>query len=50
METLRLKLGRGGCCQVVIVLTFYSDNPSSNPTYAYSFSVKFVLENTENKN
>ena len=32
------KMGRGGC-QVVSVLTFYSDDPSSNPTEAYSFSV-----------
>ena len=31
------------------MLTFYSDDPSSNPTEAYSFSVKFVLEKNENK-
>ena len=35
--------------QVVSVIAFYSDNPSSNPTEAYSFSVQFVLEKNENK-
>ena len=29
-------MGRGGG-QVVNVLTFYSDDPSSNPSEAYSF-------------
>ena len=36
-------LGRGGG-QVVSVLAFYSDDPSSNPADAYVFSVIFVLE------
>ena len=39
-----------GCGQVVSVFAFYSDDPSSNPTDAYSFfSVKFVFEKNENK-
>ena len=29
-----------GCGQVVIVLAFYSDDPSLNPADAYSLSVK----------
>ena len=37
-------LGRGGG-QVVSVLTFYFDDPSSNPTEAYIFYVKVVLKN-----
>ena len=41
-------MGRGGG-QVVSVLAFYSVDPSSNPTVAYSFSVKFVVEKNENK-
>ena len=40
--------GRGGG-QVVSVLAFYSDNPSSNPADAYSFSVQIVFEKNENK-
>ena len=40
--------GRGGS-QVVSVLAFYSDDPSSNPAEVYSFSVQFVLEKNENK-
>ena len=35
-------MGRGGG-QMVSVLAFYSDDPSSNPTEAYSFSVQFVF-------
>ena len=35
--------GRGGG-QVVSVLAFNSDDPSSNPTEVYSLSVKFVFE------
>ena len=31
------------------MLAIYSDDPSSNPADAYSFSVKFVLEKNENK-
>ena len=38
-------LGRGGG-QVVSLLSFSSDDPSSNPTV---FSVKFVFEKYENK-
>ena len=34
---------------MVSVLTFYSDDPSSNPAETYSFSIKFVLEKNENK-
>ena len=41
-------LGRGGG-QVVSVLAFYSNDPSSNPADAYSFSVEFVFEKNENK-
>ena len=36
-------LGRGGS-QVVSMLAFYSDGPSSNPADAFSFSVKYVFE------
>ena len=31
------------------VLAFYSDDPSSNPADAYSFSVKVVFETNKNK-
>ena len=48
LDIPRIYLGRGGG-QVVTVLAFYSDNPSSNAAEAYSFSVKFVFENRENK-
>ena len=41
-------MGRGGG-QVVSVLSFYSDDPSSNPAEAYIFTVKFVFEKNENK-
>ena len=34
---------------MVSELTFYSDDPSSNPADAKSFSVKFVFEKNENK-
>ena len=34
---------------MVSVLVFYSDDESSNPADAYSFSVKFVFEKNENK-
>ena len=43
-----LVLGRGGG-QMVSVLAFYSDDPSSNPADAYSFFVKLVFEKIENK-
>ena len=36
-------LGRGGG-QVVSVLAFYSDDPSSNPAEVYNFSVKLLLK------
>ena len=35
--------------QVVSVLAFYSEDPSSNPPDAYRFSVQFVFEKIENK-
>ena len=34
---------------MVSVLAFYSDDISLNPAEAYSFSVKLVFENNENK-
>ena len=34
---------------MVSMLAFYSDNLSSNPADAYSFSVEFVFEKNENK-
>ena len=40
-------MGRGGG-QVVSVLAFYTNNPSSNPAETYRFSVKFVFEKNEN--
>ena len=40
--------GRGGG-EVVSMLAFYSDDPSSNPADAYSFSVKFVVEKDKNE-
>ena len=42
-------IGRGGGGQVVSMLAFYSNDPSSNPADAYCFSVKFVFEKNENK-
>ena len=36
--------GFSDCGQGVRVLAFYYDDPCSNPTEVYSFSVKFVLE------
>ena len=42
------QMGRGGG-QVVSMLAFYSNDPSSNPADAYCFSVKFVFEKNENK-
>ena len=41
-------MGRGGG-QVVSVLAFYSDDPSSNPAEVYNFSVKIVIEKNKNK-
>ena len=35
--------------QVVSMLTFNCDDPSSNTADAYSFSEKFVCEKNENK-
>ena len=40
--------GRDGG-QVVSMLAFYSKNPNSNPADAYSFSVRFALEKSGNK-
>ena len=39
-------MGRGGG-QVVSVLAFYSDDPSSNPAEVYNFSVKLLLKSTK---
>ena len=39
-------MGRGGG-QVVSMLAFYSDDPSSNPTDVYNFSVKLLLKRTK---
>ena len=36
-------MGRGGG-QVVSMLAFYSDDPSSNPAEVYNFSVKLLLK------
>ena len=41
-------MGCGGG-QVVSVLAFFSDDPSSNPAEAYSFFCKIVFEKSENK-
>ena len=43
IEQRNNKLGRGGA-QVVSVFAFFSDNQSSNPAEAYSFSVKYLFE------
>ena len=45
---MREHLGPGGDGQVVSVLTFYSDDPSSNAAEGYSFSIKFELVKSEN--
>ena len=42
-------LYRGGGGQVVSMLAFFSDDPSSNLAIANIFSVKFVFEKNENK-
>ena len=39
-------MGRGGG-QVVSVLAFNSDHPSSNPAEVYKFSVKLLLKSTK---
>ena len=39
----------GGGGQVVSVLAYYSDNPSSDPADVYSFLLKFVFEKNKNK-
>ena len=39
-------MGRGGG-QVVSVLAFYSDDPSSNPAEVYNFPVKLLLKRTK---
>ena len=47
LDNLSLSLGRGGG-QVVSVLAFYSDDPSSNPAEVYNFfSVKLLLKRTK---
>ena len=40
------KTGCGGG-QVVSVLAFYSDDPSSNPAEVFNFSVKLLLKRTK---
>ena len=39
-------MGSGGG-QVVSVLAFYSDDPSSNPVEVYNFSVRLYLKRTK---
>ena len=41
-----ISMGRGGG-QVVSVLAFYSNDPSSNAAEAYILSLKFVYENEQ---
>ena len=41
-------MGRG-VAQVVTVFAFFSDDPSSNPTDVYSFSVEFMFEKTKKR-
>ena len=49
MDELRqVCMGRGGG-QVVSVLAFYSNDPSSNPADVYSYFVQIVIEKNENK-
>ena len=43
-----LTLGRGGA-QVVTVVAFFSDDPSSNPPEAFSFFCNIVFEKNEHK-
>ena len=45
-SVINLMLGRGGG-QVVSMLAFYSDDPSSNPAEVYNFSVKLLLKRTK---
>ena len=47
---IKVKMGRGGGGQVVSLLAFNSNNLSSNPAQAYSFSCKFVFEINEKTN
>ena len=42
-------MGRGGGGQVVSVLAFYSYDPSSYSSEAFSFSVKFAFEKNKNE-
>ena len=46
---MRFKRSDCGGGQVVSVFAFYSNDPSSNPAEAYSFSVKFSFEKNKNK-
>ena len=39
----------GGGGQVVSVLAFYSDDPSSNPRWGLQFFCKIVIEKIKNK-
>ena len=45
VDLKRQNMGRGGV-QVVSELTFYSDDPSSNPAKVYNFTVKLLLKRT----
>ena len=49
LSILCSQTGASGGGQVVSMLAFYSDNPSSNPAEAYSFFCKIVFEKVENK-
>ena len=48
-NVMRFKRSDCGGGQVVSVFAFYSNDPSSNPAEAYSFSVKFSFEKNKNK-
>ena len=48
LSILCSQTGASGGGQVVSMLAFYSDNPSSNPAEACIFSVNFVFEKNEN--
>ena len=48
LESFHLRWGRGGGGEVVSVLAFYSNNPSSNPAEAYSFFCKIFVWKDKN--
>ena len=49
LTDLKNKVNGRGVGQVVSVLSFYSDDLSSNTANVYSFFVRFAFEKTENK-